>query len=359
MLIDNKTKKCAFIKVEKNVIPSNLLKDRFIVPPFSIFDTRQGYWQERKNLWKSLGIKSELGRADNLTYNLGCFNYDDEKERQKALHENPISNFDGYQDKEKSKFGKCLSDSIGEAYERKNVQATSIFDPVLTEIMYRWFSREGDKIIDPFAGGSVRGVIAACLGRSYTGIDLSKNQVEANKEQFAEMNKKFSDIKGTATWINGDSLYCKELAEDKYDMLLTCPPYYDLEVYSEEEGDISNCDTYEEFMQTFEKIIDNACSMLKDNSFAVCVVGDVRDKKTGAYYNFVGDTVNAFRKAGLHYYNEGILVNVTGTLPVRVGKQFNSGRKFGKQHQNILCFYKGDPTRIKEHFPVLDSLQNV
>ena len=358
-MINNKGKKFEFIKVEKNTIPSNLLKDRFIVPPFSVFDTRQGYWQERKNLWKSLGIKSELGRGDNLTYNLGCFNYEDEKERQKALHENPISNIDGYRDREKSKFGKCLPDSIGEAYGRKNVQATSIFDPVLTEVMYRWFSREGDKIIDPFAGGSVRGVIAACLGRSYTGIDLSKNQVEANKEQFADMNKKFSDIKGTATWINGDSLYCKELAEDKYDMLLTCPPYYDLEVYSEEEGDISNCDTYEEFMQTFEKIIDNACSMLKENSFAVCVVGDVRDKKTGAYYNFVGDTVNAFRKAGLHYYNEGILVNVTGTLPVRIGKQFNSGRKFGKQHQNVLVFYKGDPTRIKEHFPVLDSLQNV
>ena len=356
-MINNKIKKFEFVKVEKNTIPSNLLKDRFIVPPFSVFDTRQGYWQERKNLWKSLGIKSELGRGDNLTYNLGCFNYEDEKERQKALSENQISNFDGY--REKSKFGKCLPDSIGEAYGRKNVQATSIFDPVLTEIMYRWFSKEGDKIIDPFAGGSVRGVVAACLNRDYTGIDLSKNQIEANIVQFSEMKEKFSNINGTSKWINGDSLYCQELANGEYNMLMTCPPYYDLEVYSEEEGDISNCDTYEEFMRIFENIINNACSMLKENSFAVCVVGDVRDKRTGEYYNFVGDTVNAFRKAGLHYYNEGILVNVTGTLPVRIGKQFNSGRKLGKQHQNVLIFYKGDPTRIKEYFPALESLQNV
>ena len=344
-MITNKTKKFEFIKVEKNIIPSNLLKDRFIVPPFSVFDTRQGYWQERKNLWKSLGIKSELGRGDNLTFNMGCFNYDDEKKRQEEIKNN--------------KFGKCLPDSIGEAYGRKNVQATSIFDPVLTEIMYRWFSKEGDKIIDPFAGGSVRGVVAACLGRNYTGIDLSKNQVEANIMQFDEMKEKFSNIGGSSNWINGDSLNCKELAPSEYDMLMTCPPYYDLEVYSEEDGDISNCDTYEEFMEIFEKIVDNACSMLKENSFAVCVVGDVRSKKNGAYYNFVGDTVNAFRKAGLHYYNEGILVNVTGTLPVRIGKQFNSGRKLGKQHQNVLVFYKGDPTRIKEYFPALESLQNV
>lgn len=340
-----KRKKFEFIKVEKNIIPSNLLKDRFIVPPFSVFDTRQGYWQERKNLWKSLGIKSELGRGDNLTYNIGSFNYDDEKKRQEELKNN--------------KFGKCLPDNIGEKYGRKNVQATSIFDPVLTEIMYRWFSREGDKIIDPFAGGSVRGIVASCLGRHYTGIDLSKNQVEANREQFDEMKQKFSNIEGTSTWINGDSLYCKELANGEYNMLMTCLPYYDLEVYSEEEGDISNCDTYEEFMETFEKIIANACSMLKENSFAVCVVGDVRSKKTGAYYNFVGDTVNAFRKAGLHYYNEGILVNVTGTLPVRIGNQFNRGRKLGKQHQNCIICYKGDPTKIKEHFPELGSLQNV
>lgn len=35
------------------------LFDKFIIPPFSVFDGRQGYWQKRKNLWKNLGIKRE------------------------------------------------------------------------------------------------------------------------------------------------------------------------------------------------------------------------------------------------------------------------------------------------------------
>ncbi len=39
------------------------LSDRFIVPPFSVLDARQGYWQERKRAWLALGIKSELGRG--------------------------------------------------------------------------------------------------------------------------------------------------------------------------------------------------------------------------------------------------------------------------------------------------------
>lgn len=42
------------------------LEKEFIVPPFSVFDTKQGYWQDRKRIWKELGIKSELGRGDNL-----------------------------------------------------------------------------------------------------------------------------------------------------------------------------------------------------------------------------------------------------------------------------------------------------
>ncbi len=39
------------------------LAERFGVPPFSVLDARQGYWQERKRAWIALGIQSELGRG--------------------------------------------------------------------------------------------------------------------------------------------------------------------------------------------------------------------------------------------------------------------------------------------------------
>lgn len=42
---------------------SQTLADRFIVPPFSVLDARQGYWQDRKRAWLSLGIQSEIGRG--------------------------------------------------------------------------------------------------------------------------------------------------------------------------------------------------------------------------------------------------------------------------------------------------------
>src|SRR5688572_29492122 len=43
------------------------LADRFLLPPFSVLDARQGYWQNRKRMWLALGIQSELGRGDAAT----------------------------------------------------------------------------------------------------------------------------------------------------------------------------------------------------------------------------------------------------------------------------------------------------
>ena len=70
----------------------------------------------------------------------------------------------------------------------------------------------------------------------------------------------------------------------------------------------------------------------------------MRDKK-GNYIDFVGDTVQAFRDAGLAYYNEAILITSVGSLPIRAGKQFSTSRKLGKTHQNVLVFLKGDAKR--------------
>ncbi len=42
------------------------LSDRFGVPPFSVLDARQGYWQDRKRAWLALGIESELGRGGGI-----------------------------------------------------------------------------------------------------------------------------------------------------------------------------------------------------------------------------------------------------------------------------------------------------
>lgn len=225
---------------------------------------------------------------------------------------------------------------------------TSIFDPVLTELAYRWFCPPGGVIVDPFAGGSVRGIVASHLGREYHGVELRAEQVAANRAQQAIARPP------VPVWRCGDSRDIQTLlAPLRADMVFSCPPYADLEVYSDDPRDLSTLD-YPAFVAAYSEIIAATCALLKPDRFACFVVGEVRDKR-GNYLNFVGDTINAFRAAGLHYYNEAILITAVGSLPIRTGRQFTASRKIGKTHQNVLVFVKGDGKRAAQACEVKPS----
>jgi DNA modification methylase len=578
--------------------PNKTLAEQFIVPPFSVLDARQGYWQERKKAWIAKGIKSELGRGDAQSYtdydwcadkcpdkvvhppNNGLLGFSEQsrshyknaapghtlaaacdysnKERGdgagKPMKGLARSNGQDLMKGENSNFDKkktvsgCLGSSFPtiHAYDDSpeggtvSQSGTSIFDPVLCELVYRWFCPSGGHVLDPFAGGSVRGIVAAYLGYDYTGIDLREEQIEANRAQWAEISlskpsepdgdyvtvkvsakmaqtpfagcspeyiakechasccqsstsesgtmitihpteqekiearggtvkdgllqtpnkrcpfktdkdlcglhftpdKPFGCIASPFTlnkngtliirnrykllkcynqgeklpaykafrasldlifgqeesqrvcdlleggsgdiaaqmpksswkmliendeikhgslvineaapsWVVGDSRGIKDLANGSYDLVFSCPPYADLEVYSDDPKDLSTLD-YPEFLASYREIIANSVSMLKPNRFACFVVGDIRDKK-GFYRNFVSDTIAAFQEAGAILYNEAILVTAVGSLPIRVKKQFAGYRKLGKTHQNVLVFYKGNIKDIKTDFGEVEA----
>lgn len=213
---------------------------------------------------------------------------------------------------------------------------TSIFDPVLCELAYRWFAPPGGLVLDPFAGGSVRGIVASKLGRRYLGIELRAEQVAANREQgLAICGDPHPE------WVEGDSRNITALAAGaEADFVFSCPPYGDLEVYSDNPADLSTLG-YHDFRDAYFEIIAATCTLLKPNRFAAFVVGEFRGKD-GNYVGFVPDTIAAFRAAGLGFYNETILVTSAGSLPIRAGKQFDASRKLGKTHQQALVFIKGD-----------------
>ncbi|MDR1399411.1 MAG: hypothetical protein LBJ41_05775 [Treponema sp.] len=276
------------------------LAERFIIPPLSVFRVASGYWQDRKKAWLSLGIKSERGRNDGMLKNMAA---------------------------------------LEKKIRGSNLPSESIFDPVLCEIMYRWFCPAGGQILDPFAGGSVRGIIAGSLNYDYTGIDLRQEQVLANYEQIEIVKDK------KPVWICGDSRNMDTSLPSGFeaDFIFSCPPYANLEVYSKQPEDLSNMD-YPEFRAAYGDIIKKACARLKEDSFACFVVGEARSK-IGTYYGLVPDTVKAFEEAGVHFYNEMILVTQIAAKALTVAEGFVKSRKIGKIHQNILVFVKGDPIK--------------
>lgn len=279
----------------------DILRSRYVEPPFSILDSRQQNWQDRKRTWKALGIESEVGR-DATVYNT--------KEWVDKLRDN------------------------GTLTGNKLPSNTSIFDPALCEVLYRWFVPDGGKILDPFAGGSVRGVVAEFMGYHYTGIDIREEQVMSNYEQ---ANKIFRDKEERPFWIIGDANVQLDYVNDSFDFVFSCPPYGDLEVYSDLDGDISNME-YDDFLVAYRSIIAKSCKLLKSGGYACFVVGGFRDKK-GNYRGFVPDTVRAFTDCGMKYYNEGVLINSFASAAIRDDGNMKN-KKLVKVHQNILVFKK-------------------
>lgn len=296
------------ITVKENTGEAGALARRFVMPPFTVLDGRSGAWQERKRAWLSLGIEGEVqasGRAANLAFNTTDF-----------------------------------IRSSGKADDVAWVAGTSIFDPVLTECLIEWFSPQASRLLDPFAGGSVRGVVAAKLGRTYCGIELRPEQVAANESQ----RQKILGEVPNPRWICGDSREVLDTIPDPVDMILTCPPYGHLEVYSNNPADLSYIakQDHAAFLAGYRAIVAKSAARLADNRFAVYVVGDYRDSR-GIYMNFTGETIAAHEACGLKYYNEAILINPAGTLPIRVTSQMQASRKLGRCHQTVLVFVKGDP----------------
>lgn len=294
---------------------SGPLAARFTFPPFTVLDGRSGEWLERKRAWISLGIDSEVGRHEGINFGQGV-----------GGGKSVLKGVSGH-------ITEGTADAVRARFEQVG-QGASVFDPTLCELAVQWFSPPGGQVVDPFAGGSVRGIVAGCLGRPYWGCDLRAEQVAANEVQADEISPGVRPV-----WVCGDSLDTLAGAPDA-DFVFSCPPYGDLERYSDDPRDLSAME-WHTFLAAYKRIILRAVGKMKQDTFACFVVGDFRDKQ-GFYRNFVSETIAAFEQVGARLYNEAILVTPVGTAAMRVTKQFEAGRKLAKTHQNVLVFCKGD-----------------
>lgn len=319
------------------------LAERFLIPPFDVLDSRQGWWRARKRQWLALGIRSEEGRRRDGDGDGGsALTFEGWARRDPKYYEKKRA--------AEAMTGQELTTAQFEAEfyqppENGLAGGTSIFDPVLCELAYRWFSPPDADVLDPFAGGSVRGIVAAALGRRYTGNDLSAAQVKANREQaslFIADGVFQSDA--APVWSAGDSAeWVDTLKPGSADLIFTCPPYYDLEAYGDDPADLSAM-SYEAFDRAYEKILTGAARALRPARFAVIVTGDARDKR-GHLHDLRGATIRAAATAGLAYYSGAILVTPLGPLPTVAARTFTGTRLLSRTHQDVLVFVKGDRKR--------------
>lgn len=277
------------------------LTDRFVVPPFSVLDTRQGYWRDRDAYWH--GIIGDTGQARENAPTFGKF---------KTFESNGVS----------------------------------ILNPTLCEVICRWFGIPGGMCFDCFAGDTVFGIVSSMCGMHYTGIELRQEQVDFNSSRMLA-----NGLNGIYICDDGRNVL-DHIPEKSQDLLFSCPPYFNLERYSDDPRDASNQKNYADFLDLIDTAYTNALQCLKDNRFAVIVIGDVRDKD-GLFFGMPSDIIDIFEANGAKLYNHAILVNNATTAPIRANRNMRT-RKLVTTHQEVLVFYKGDTNSIRDEFKEIE-----
>jgi hypothetical protein len=201
-------------------------------------------------------------------------------------------------------------------------------------IIVRYGGPVGSHILDAFAGGPPRGLVAAIMGYRYTGFEVRQEQIDENEALLKKLK-----LKG-ANYVLSDGRFLEH--DSIFDCAVTCPPYFDLEQYSEQADDISNLATYSEFNASMWLSAKAHWDRLKPGAFACIIVGLFRDKR-GELIDFPADTVENFREAGFLYWQHIILSKNFASAAVRAGNAWR-GHKLVPRHENLLIFRKPTTT---------------
>lgn len=203
----------------------------------------------------------------------------------------------------------------------------SEFHPDLAEMVVKYWSLEGDVIVDPFAGRATRGIVSLFLGRRYQGYEVARST-------FQKTNEKITALGGEMFCLDGCAM--EHTPNESADLVFTCPPYHRLEKYESAPSQLSDLKSYEEFVLKIRICVRNIVRVLKPEKFVCWVCGDWRD---GQFRLFHVDSIVAFQEVGLVPHDVVIIHNNSPFAPLQAGK-VAAKRYTSKVHEYLLVFRK-------------------
>ncbi|MEI7690605.1 MAG: DNA methyltransferase [bacterium] len=177
------------------------------------------------------------------------------------------------------------------------------FSPTMIESFIKFFTKEGQSVIDPFLG--IGSTLEACKrsGRIGYGVELSEKYYKLSLKRTPEFKNNI---------FNDNSLNIDKLKLPEIDFAISSPPYWDilnrsthdfkknreksnLDVkYSESDGDIGNIDDYEKFLDSVCEIYLNLYKVLKKGAYNVIIVKNI--KKGSRMYPLAWDIASRLSK---------------------------------------------------------------
>lgn len=214
----------------------------------------------------------------------------------------------------------------------------SEFNPTLCKNIISYWTEKGDKILDPF-GGRTRALISMFMDRDYIGFEISKTTAN-HVNNYITKPVPLIPFKYKSKIINDDvyNIDKNNLKEESFDLIFSCPPYWNIEKYESSIGQLSDINNYAQFLERYKLIFQKLYKYLKYEKYLVLVIGDFRFN--GKYYSFHCDNIKIMEDIGFKLHDIIINQSVTFDVACRRWGGFKHKKITAKCHEYILVFKK-------------------
>jgi DNA modification methylase len=175
--------------------------------------------------------------------------------------------------------------------------------------LIRFFTKEGETVLDPFVG--VGSTLKACAleSRSGIGFELNTKYAELAKKRLElEVHDLFTDVSNQRIEVGDARELVLGLAEDSIEFVVTSPPYWNIlhkqdhkanqerkkfnldTKYSDCDLDLGNIENYEVFLSELSSILGACGRSLRPRRYMAVIVSDFRNKSH--YVMFHADLVH-------------------------------------------------------------------
>lgn len=150
------------------------------------------------------------------------------------------------------------------------------FVPQIPHQLLMRYTKAGDFVLDPFAGSGTTLIEAQRMGRNSIGIEL---QPSVAAEAINRIHSESKDCIVADTFVDDSRVFdtrriLNTYKIDNVQFIIYHPPYWDIIKFSEDENDLSNSETLNEFIDNFRQVVRNTSAILEKGRYCAVVIGD-------------------------------------------------------------------------------------